>query len=159
MSSLFGPSEGRSARLRSVAFVAALALALHAIVAQAEQYVDAGEFRVHYAAINTAQLTPEVARQFGVARTRNQILLVLNAQQNVEGRYLPVPATATGTATTLLGHIQKLALRPIREADVHYVIATFETLDGEFMTIDAQVLPAGGNAPIAIKFKQQFYRD
>lgn len=140
-------------------WLAALALVLHAIVAQAEQYVDAGEFRVHYAAINTTQLTPEVARQFGVARTRNQILLVLNAQQNVDGRYQPVPATAAGTATTLPGHVQKLALRPIREADVHYVIATFETLDGEYMTIDAQLLPSGANTPITVKFRQQFYRD
>lgn len=140
-------------------WIAALALALHAFVAHAEQYVDAGEFRVHYAAINTTQLTPEVARQFGVERTRNRILLVLNAQQEVGGRYQPVPATAAGTATTLLGHVQKLVLRPIREADVHYVIATFETLDGEFMTVDTQVLPSGSNTPIAVKFKQQFYRD
>lgn len=163
---LFGRSIGltpRSARgnaqLRCGAFVVALLLGMQAVVAQAEQYVDAGDFRVHYAAVNTTALTPEVARQFGVERTRNRILLVLNAQQRIDGRHQPVPATASGTATTLLGHVQKLALRPIREGDVHYVVASFETLDGEFMTIDAQVLPAGANAPIQLKFRQQFYRD
>jgi hypothetical protein len=125
----------------------------------AEQFVDDGPYRVHYAAINTTSLTPEVARQFGVSRTRNEILLVLNAQQRIDGRYLPVPATASGTATTLLGHVQKLALRPVREADVHYVVAAFQTLDGEYMTIDAQVLPEGANAAVQVKFRQQFYRD
>ncbi len=139
--------------------LAALLLALCASAANAEQFVDAGEYRVHYAAMNTTALTPEVARQFGVTRTRNQILLVLNAQQKRADRYVPVAATAAGTATTLLGHSQTLALRPVREAEVHYVIATFETLDGEFMTIAADVLPSGSNTPIRVSFKQQFFRD
>jgi hypothetical protein len=137
----------------------ALVTLLIGFTAHAEQFVDADPYRVHYAAINTTALTPEVARQFGVSRTRNEILLVLNAQQKLDGRYLPVPATATGTATTLLGHTQKLALRPVREADVHYVVAAFQTLYGEYMTIDAQVLPEGANAPLQVKFRQQFYRD
>lgn len=132
---------------------------LFGLAAQAEQYVDEGRYRVHYAAINTTALTPEVARQFGVSRTRNEILLVLNAQEQVDGRYVPVPATASGTATTLLGHVQKLALRPVREADVHYVVAAFQTLDGEYMTIDARVLPEGADAPLRVRFRQQFYRD
>ncbi|SFF48435.1 protein of unknown function [Fontimonas thermophila] len=144
---------------RAGAWLAALMLGWHTLVAQAEQYVEAGDFRVHYAVINTTELTPEVARQFGVERTGNRILLVLNAQQRVDGRFQPVPATASGTATTLLGHVQTLRLRPVREADVHYVIASFETLDGEFMTIDVRVLPAGANAPIPIRFRQQFYRN
>ncbi len=140
-------------------YLTSLILLLCSWAVAAEQFVDAGSYRVHYAAINTTMLTPEVARQFGVSRTRNEILLVLNAQQQIDGRYVPVPATARGTATTLLGHLQKLALRPVREADVHYVVAAFQTLDGEYMTIEAQVLPEGADAPLAVKFRQQFYRD
>jgi hypothetical protein len=134
-------------------------LLLCAFGAHAEQFVDQGDYRVHYAAINTTELTPQVARQFGIDRTRNQILLVLNAQQRIDGRHVPVPATARGTATTLLGHQQTLALRPIHEAEVHYVVATFTTLDGEYMTIEADVLPQGSNETIPVRFKQQFYRD
>lgn len=140
-------------------FAASALLLLCSLGAAAEQYVDDGPFRVHYAAVNTTALTPEVARQFGVARTRNEILLVLNAQQRIDGRYVPVPATASGTATTLLGHVQTLELRAVREAEAHYVVASFQTLDGEFMTIDAQVLPQGANAPLQVRFRQQFYRD
>jgi hypothetical protein len=139
--------------------LAVLFTLLFGLAAHAEQFIDEGPYRVHYAAINTTALTPEVARQFGVSRTRNEILLVLNAQEQVDGRYVPVPATATGRATTLLGHTQKLALRPVREADVHYVVAAFQTLDGEYMTIDVQVLPEGAEAPLQVKFRQQFYRD
>ncbi|MDP9141582.1 MAG: DUF4426 domain-containing protein [Pseudomonadota bacterium] len=137
----------------------ALLLVLAANTAHAEQFVDLGDFRIHYAALNTTQLTPDVARKFNVQRSSKQILLVLNAQQLVGGKYESVAATASGTATTLLGHVQSLELRPIREADVHYVIASFETLEGEYMTVDARVVPAGATAPITVKFRQQFYMD
>lgn len=141
-------------------WLAALLLACCSLTVWAEQYVDAGRHRVHYAAINTTQLAPEVARQFGVDRSAGRMLLVLNAQQaDDRGRHESIPATASGTASSLLGHVQTLELRPVREADVHYVIAPFETLDGEFLTVDVQVLPSGANAPIRIRFKQQFYRD
>lgn len=126
---------------------------------QAEQYVDQGEFRVHYAAINSSDLTPEVARQFGVQRTRNEILLVLNAQQRQVGGYMSVAATAEGHATTLLGHRQTLKLQPVQEAGVHYVIGSFTTLDGEFMTVEAKVRPAEAKVSIPIRFTQQFFRE
>ncbi len=137
----------------------ALLLLLASGIVRAEQFIDLGDYRVHYAALNTTQLTPDVARKFNVERSGQRILLVLNAQQLIGGRYESVPATASGTATTLLGHVQKLELRPIREADVHYVIASFETLEGEYMTVDARVTPAGSTTPVTVKFKQQFYRD
>ncbi len=137
----------------------ALLFVLTATVARAEQFVDLGDFRIHYAALNTTQLTPDVARKFNVQRSSKRILLVLNAQKRVGGKYESVTATASGTATTLLGHVQSLELRPIREADVHYVIASFETLEGEYMTVDARVLPAGAMTPVTVKFRQQFYLD
>lgn len=140
-------------------FLFAMLLMLFAGTIQAEQYVDLGDYRVHYAAMNTTQLAPEVARTFNVPRSDKLILLVLNAQQRVGGRYESVPATASGSATTLLGHVQALELRPVREGDVHYVIASFETLEAEYMTIDARVTPAGAKMPVTVKFKQQFYRD
>ncbi|QHS10363.1 DUF4426 domain-containing protein [Sinimarinibacterium sp. NLF-5-8] len=139
--------------------IIAVLLTLTPVLVHAEQFVDAGDYRIHYAAINSTELTPQIARQFSVDRSRNQILLVFNAQHRVEGQYQSVPATAKAFATTLLGHRQTLTLRPIREADVHYVVANFETLDGEFMTISAEVTPQGARAPVEVKFKQQFYRD
>ena len=51
--------------LRSLLLGAAL---LWSAGANAEQFVDAGAYRVHYVAINTTQLLPEIARQFGHQR-------------------------------------------------------------------------------------------
>lgn len=128
--------------------------------AQAEQAVRAGDFIVHYAAIRTTDLTPEVARQFGVSRSGRQALLVLNAQRDTgDSLPEPVPATATGHVTSLLGHRQRLRPRPHQEAGVHYVLANFETLTAEYLTLELEVMPEGASAPISVKFQQQFFNE
>jgi len=138
----------------------ALLFLLASLSAGAEQFIDQGDYRVHYSAINSTLLTPEVARSFNVKRTRGESLLVLNAQQRgTDGRYRPIAATATGQARSLIGQIEKLHLRAVREADVHYLLAPFEVLDGEFLTLELSITPEGASAPIPLKFQQQFYRD
>jgi hypothetical protein len=127
--------------------------------AAAEQRVEQDGFIVHYAAIRTTDLTPEVARQFNVRRRGKQALLVLNAQRVEDGAAVPVAATATGRVTSLLGHLQKLDLRPVQEGPVHYVLAEFETLNREYLTVDVQLTPQGATRPIRVKFQQQFYND
>jgi hypothetical protein len=128
--------------------------------AAAEQRVEQDGFIVHYAAIRTTDLTPEVARQFNVRRRGKQALLVLNAQRVEDsGTVVPIAATATGRVTSLLGHLQKLDLRPVQEGPVHYVLAEFETLNREYLTVDVQLTPQGAARPIRIKFQQQFYND
>ncbi|MAY25199.1 MAG: DUF4426 domain-containing protein [Polycyclovorans sp.] len=139
----------------------ALALSLVASGGHAEQAVRDGDVIIHYSAVRTTLLTPEIATRFGVRRSRNQALLVLNAQRDSGGPGLPTPiaATATGHVTSLLGHRQVLKLTPRQEGDVHYVLARFETLDGEFLTLDLMVTPEGHDQPIPVRWQQQFYND
>ncbi|HUP91128.1 MAG TPA: DUF4426 domain-containing protein [Solimonas sp.] len=103
------------------------------MLVSAEQLVRQDGYVIHYAALKTTDLAPEIARQFGVARSGNQAFLVINAQRELpEGRTQPIPATATGTATNLIGHRQHLELRPVSEGDVHYVVATFQIVNQEY---------------------------
>lgn len=137
-----------------------LCLVCLAAPAAAEQAVREGPYVIHYSAIRTTALTPEVARQFGVRRSRGWALLVLNAQIDRGGPLPePIPATATGTVTSLLGHRQVLDLVPHQEGGVHYVLARFQTLTGEFLTLDLQVLPEGAERPIRVKWQQQFFNE
>lgn len=141
-------------------WLSALFLLCLSTVSLAEQAVRSGDYIIHYSALRTTALTPEVARQFEVRRSRKQALLVLNAQIDRGGPLPePIPATATGTVTSLLGHRQTLQLEPRQEGQVHYVIASFETIEREFLTLDLQVLPEGATTPIPVKWQQQFFND
>jgi hypothetical protein len=141
------------------AFAAAALLLMAVAPAHAEQFVEQDGFRVHYAAIPTTDVAPDTARAFGISRSRRQALLVLNAQQLGDGPLKPVAATATGTARNLLGHMQRLALRPVQEGEVHYVIATFEILNQEWLTFEVAIQPDGAARAIPLKFQQQFYAE
>jgi hypothetical protein len=138
--------------------VALLALAL-ALPAAAEQFVEQDGFRVHYAALPTTAVTPGTARAFGIGRSSRRALIVLNAQRLEDGRTVPVPASATGTARSLIGHVQDLALRSAREGDVHYVLAEFQVVPQEWLAFELQVTPQGAPRPVPIRFRQQFYPD
>lgn len=144
----------------SLAAVIVAALSLVAVPGHAEQVVREGDIIIHYTAIRTTLLTPEVARRFDVTRSRNQALLVINAQRDTgEGLPTPIAATATGHVTSLLGHRQTLDLKPKREGDVHYVLARFETLNSEYLTLDVEVTPEGHDTAIQVRWQQQFYND
>ena len=146
--------------IRMTRLILMLGTLLLSTAAQAEQFVDQGEYRIHYNALNSTALTPEVARRFNVTRSRQEALLVLSPQQRDErGQYRPVSAQGEGRARSLLGHVTPLKLRPVREGEGHYLVASFDVLDGEFLNLELSVLPAGADAPIALSFKQQFYRD
>lgn len=127
--------------------------------AAAEQWVDQGPWRVHYAAMASRDLTPAVARQFGVTRSAKRGLLVLNAQRVSGQKTSPVEASGQGTVRSLIGHQQPLALRAAQEGPVHYLLAEFDYVDQEHLNFDLQVQPDGAPAPLTIRFKQQFYAD
>jgi hypothetical protein len=129
-------------------------------LAQAEQFVRDGTYVVHYVALPSTSITPEIARHFGITRSGGLSLLVLNAQrETAPGKTVSLPATAAGNVTSLIGHVQPLALHAAREGDVHYVLAQFEAVDQEVLKFDLQITPQGADKPITLQFQQQFYRD
>lgn len=127
--------------------------------AHAEQWVDQGPWRVHYAAMASRDLAPAVARKFGVTRSAKRGLLVLNAQRVSGEEISPIAASGSGTVRNLIGHQQSLALRPAQEGPVHYLLAEFDYVDQEHLNFDLRVQPDGAPAPLTIRFKQQFYAD
>lgn len=126
----------------------------------AEQWVDTGNLRVHYSAMNSTTITPEVASQAGITRSRGQAVLVLSPQQRqADGRYRGVAAVGEASATSLLGQRQTITLLPVREGDAFYLLGSFDVIDGEYLRLQAQVLPDGAQSPLRLQFTQQFFRE
>lgn len=147
--------------LRALALNAtALLLLFFGAPAGAEQAVREDGYIVYYVAMPSTSLEPEIARRFGLKRGRGRAILVLNAQrEQAQGLPTPVPASGIGEARSLIGHVQRLLLKPAREGEVHYLIAEFEAVNQEILTLDLLVQPEGAQRPIRLQFQQQFYDD
>ncbi len=137
--------------------VFALVLSLLAGPVLAEQVIESGPFRLHYMAMVTYQLPPQVAEAYGITRSRKQGIVVLNLQ-HVDQPQVSVASKVSGRIRNLIGQERLDALREVREQDAIYWIATFDFSHLETMRFDFQVDPEGPHAAFPVHFSQQFYR-
>lgn len=126
--------------------------------AVAQNSVRSGEFEVHYSAIGSSSLAPEVARRYAITRSAARGLLnVAVLGDDADGVQQAVGAIVTGAATNLAGQRQVLAIREVREGSAIYYLAEPRVGDAETLNFELTVVPHGANRPIEIRFQQQFF--
>lgn len=133
---------------------------LVASLAHAEQAEHVGRYQIHYSAVNTSFLTPEVAAAYDIQRSKRTALLnvsVLEAQP--DGSNQPVMATVEGRVGNLAGQSQPLSFRTIREKSSIYQLAVFPIQRGEPMRFTLDVYYDRNKAPAEVAFIQRFFTD
>lgn len=127
--------------------------------ALAQQAEDLGEYRVHYSAINTSQLTPEVARAFGIQRSASRALLNLAVLQKRAGEMdLPMRARIRVQAVNIAGQRRDVELEEVTEQEAVYYIGTFRIHNEERITFQVEVEPVDPpGRPRSFSFQQQFF--
>ncbi|GAB3011167.1 DUF4426 domain-containing protein [Bowmanella dokdonensis] len=124
-------------------------------VAQAEQMVKLGDWDVHYMALTSSFLTPEVARTYGIQRSKYNALInisVLDAQSKK-----PQNLVVEGVAKNLLGTTKKLNFKEIIEGEAIYYIAVLPFRDQEQYNFIIEL--SDGNQQEVLSFRQKFYAD
>lgn len=124
--------------------------------ARAENSVRAGEFVLHYSAIPTTTLTPEIARQYQVTRSANRALVNIAVRRGVRGADAAAAAKVTVAATNLSGQRSDLRVREVREGDAIYYLAEARFAGRETLTFDVEAVPEGG-PPMKVSFRQEFF--
>lgn len=137
--------------------LAGLVLLMFSVGVGAEQDVRGEGFVVHYSAINTNALPPDVAERLGVKRRASHALILLSPRREASDE--PAAAVASGTVRRLTGQRQDLAWRAVASGAQQDLIAEFEILDGERLAFDISVKPEGASYPLVVRFNQQFYRE
>lgn len=142
--------------LDRILHLALLALLVAATTpAVAERYEQFGEYQVHYNAIGTGLLQPEVARGYGIERSRNRGLLTVSILR--EGS--PVPGRVEAEAVNANNQLRRIAMREIREGDAVYYIGTFGVDDQEKLRFRLDVQPRGTDRELELIFDQRFYSE
>lgn len=129
--------------------------------AAADPVVRDGGYAVHYAAMSTRDLSPEMAQRYGIRQAANRGLLLVNVQrERAPGTSVPVAAQAEGSAHTLLGEAQMLAFHTLPGGDAAGdLVAEFSFTPLETLRFDLQVRPQGAPRPLSVQFQQQFFGD
>lgn len=125
---------------------------------QAQNSLERGDLILHYSAIATTTLTPEVARQYAITRSSGRALLNVSLmRKQADGREMAIRAKVTAVATNLTGQRQDLAVREVHEGDAIYYLAEPRVGDKETLNFQLSALPEGGSEAITASFQQEFF--
>jgi hypothetical protein len=119
---------------------------------------DFGDFQLHYNAVRTDVLTPEVARAYGIDRSANRVLLNVSLlHENPDGTTTPVDGMVTATAYNLNGQLKQLTMRRITEATSVYYIGEVAISGNEILVFDISVVPPDQTTKFSVQFKREFF--
>ncbi len=125
-------------------------------------YRDFGNYRIHFNALSTDHLAPEVAKAYNIVRSKNRAMLNVSViRQDPEGIGSPVKGRVAVTAANLTGQLKTMKLREISEGDGEgggiYYIGEVPVADGETLIFNISVTPEGEKASYQLRFQKQFF--
>ena len=119
-----------------------------------------GNYTVHYIAVNSTFLTPEIAQQYKIVRSaRRAFLNIAVLRNNADGSTTPVAAKVEGGKRNLMQQTGNIDFAEIREGESIYYIGQFDFSNAEIVRFNVQVTPAGETAAQAIEWTTQLYSD
>ena len=119
---------------------------------------DFGDYVVHYNALTTDQLPPEVARAYRITRSKSRAMVNVVIIKKVPGTIgKPVRGEVSIAARNLTGQAKNLDLEEIVEEEAIYYIGDVPVINGETLVYDVSVLPEGESERFELRFRQQFF--
>jgi len=117
-----------------------------------------GDYVVHFNAMSTRFLGPEVASRYGIQRSSSQGLLnVAILKKAADAPAKPVWGRVSGIATSPSGRQMELAVREFKDASAVSYVATFRVTDEETLAFELAVNPENSEETFEIRFDQQFF--
>lgn len=127
----------------------------------AESFENFGDYELHFNAVRTDQLTPDIARAYGIQRSTNRVLLnvtLLHKKADGEPR-LPVEAAVSVDAYNLNGQLKSMEMRRITEGSAIYYIGEVSISGNEILVFDIKAKPAAESGAFEVKFKREFFAE
>jgi hypothetical protein len=119
--------------------------------------ISIGDHQVHFNALLTGQLPPDVARTYNIVRSKNRAML--NVSVIDEKTRTSVPAAVTVKTVNLTGQLKTVNMRRIDEQEAIYYIGETAIANRETLIFDISVTPQGATTPSEVRFKRQFFTD
>ena len=118
-----------------------------------------GDVDVNYNVVTTDTLAPQVARAYGIQRSKNRLLLTV-AVSRMDERNIPRPVSADVTAHTvnMIEQQRQIRMRNINEGEAIYYIGDFSFATPDFLRFTVNVAEPGAAKPYRIEFQRNYER-
>ena len=118
---------------------------------------DIGDHVVHFSALSTDQLPPDIARAYNILRSKNRAMLNVSVIRKTDSA--PVPAKVNVKTVNLTGQLKNVTMRQIDEQEAIYYIGETAVANRETLVFDISVIPEGSTRASEVRFKREFYTD
>ncbi len=123
----------------------------------AENMKKLGNMNVHYMAIGSTFFTPEIAKVYGITRSRYNGLINISVLDNSQKGTPAKTVSITGKAKNNLGQFKNLTFKEVKEGGAIYYLAQVNYSNEE--TIHFDIMINDGKEKQQLKFSQTFYVD
>jgi hypothetical protein len=137
-----------------LAFVLSLAVVASA---NAENMKKLGTMNVHYMAIGSTFFTPEIAKVYGITRSRYNGLVNISVLDNTKKGTPAKFVSIHGKAKNNLGQFKTIEFKEVKEGDAIYYLAQVSYNNEETIHFDLTIVD--GKETQQLKFSQKFYVD
>jgi len=142
---------------KMMGLMAGLALCGMSMSAVAENATHVAGYTIHHNALTTDSLAPQVAKAYGIQRSKNRGMLNVSVLKDKAGSIgEPVKAKVEATATNLSGQSREIDMREVMDGGAVYYIGDFRVSNQETLNFDLTVSPSGAGIYHA-KLSQQFF--
>jgi len=147
----------KQTRLLTVLFrvLVAASMVILPIKSYAEQAQTLGQWDIHYIVLNSTFLQPDIARQYGVQRSKYNAFVNISVLDKDSKKAQVVDVR--GVATNLLGNSRELSFKKVQEQQAIYYLAQLSFRNRE--TFRFEVTVGHGNEQQILKFKQELVTD
>lgn len=120
---------------------------------QAEQKEVLGDWDVHYMVVESTFLTPDIAKAYGIVRSRYNALINISVLNKSTKKAQSVGIE--GTATNLLGNAKSLAFKEVQEGNAIYYLAVFSFRNEEQYRFNIKL--NSGTDKQTLRFERKMY--
>jgi len=124
-------------------------------------FKDAGSYELHFNAVRTDMVKPDVARTYGIERSKNRVMLnvtVLRKDADNIARKA-VEAIVAVSARNLNGQQKSMEIRRVNEGDAIYYIGETGISGSEILVFDISATPNNESTPITAQLRREFFSD
>jgi len=120
-------------------------------------FSDIGDHVVHFSALSTDQLPPEIASAYNIVRSKNRAML--NVSVIRESDNASVEADVAVKTVNLTGQLKNVTMRKVLDQEAIYYIGETPVANRETLIFDISVRPEGSETSSEVRFKRQFFTD